>query len=133
MFILNTEPVKRHIPDQIKYKFVVKPDIVESYHVVKVTMYQAVPGQTDGDPTETASGFRVNALNPAKHRIIAVSHDLKKLFKYGERVRIEGIGIYSGLYIVRDLMNKRWKRKVDILINPDDRALSFKYARLYKL
>jgi 3D (Asp-Asp-Asp) domain-containing protein len=106
---------------------------VKNYHTVKVTMYSTDTAETDNNPTETASGFIVDALNPAKHRIIAVSHDLKRIFKYGQKVRVEGIGKYSGVYYVRDLMHSRWRNKIDILINPGDRALSFYKAKLYKL
>lgn len=103
------------------------------YYKVSVTMYTISEAQTDDDPTETASGFRVDSLNPKKHRIIALSHDLKRKIKFGKKVRITGIGKYSGVYVVKDLMNARFKRKVDILINPEDKAISFKRAKLYIL
>jgi 3D (Asp-Asp-Asp) domain-containing protein len=106
---------------------------VKNYHTVKVTMYSTNAAETDDNPTETASGFIVDALNPAKHRIIAVSHDLKRIFKYGQKVRVEGVGKYSGVYYVMDLMHSRWKNKIDILINPGDKAISYNKAKLYKL
>jgi hypothetical protein len=30
-------------------------------------------------------------------------------------------------------MHSRWKNKIDILINPEDKAISYNKARLYKL
>ena len=108
-------------------------DEVKNYHVVSVTMYTVDPLQTDSTPTKTASGFIVDSLNPKKHRIIAISHDLRRILKFGKKVRIEGIGKYSGVYTVRDLMNSRFKNKIDILINPDDKARSFRKAKLYIL
>jgi 3D (Asp-Asp-Asp) domain-containing protein len=100
---------------------------------VKVTMYNTDPVQTDSTPNITASGFIIDTLNPYKHRIIAVSHDIKKHFKYGEKVLVSGIGIWSGYYYVRDLMNKRWTNKIDILINDNQIARSFTKAKLIKL
>ncbi len=105
----------------------------KDYRVVSVTMYTVDPLQTDSSPTETASGFIVDSLNPKKHRIIAISHDLRRILKFGKKVRIEGIGKYNGVYVVRDLMNSRFKNKIDILINPDDKARSFRKAKLYVL
>jgi 3D (Asp-Asp-Asp) domain-containing protein len=106
---------------------------VEEFYRVKATMYTVDEKQTDSTPTETASGFIISETNPKKHRIIAVSHDLKRKFKYGEKVRVEGIGKRSGIYTVRDLMNKRWKKKIDILINPNEKAISYNKAKLYKI
>jgi 3D (Asp-Asp-Asp) domain-containing protein len=105
----------------------------KDYRVVSVTMYTVDPLQTDSSPTETASGFIVDSLNPKKHRIIAISRDLRRILKFGKKVRIEGIGKYNGVYVVRDLMNSRFKNKIDILINPDDKARSFRKAKLYVL
>ena len=105
----------------------------KDYRIVSVTMYTVDPLQTDSSPTETASGFIVDSLNPKKHRIIAISHDLRQILKFGKKVRIEGIGKYNGVYTVRDLMNSRFKNKIDILINPDDKARSFRKAKLYIL
>ena len=100
---------------------------------VKATMYTVSESQTDSTPLVTASGFKLHPSNPKKHRIIAVSRDLKKKFKFGEKVRVEGVGKYSGIYIVQDVMNLRWTNKIDILINPEDKAISYNKARLYKL
>ena len=98
---------------------------------VSVTMYTVDEKQTDSTPLLTASGFEIDSLRPKKHRIIAVSRDLKKKLKFGQRVRVEGIGKWDGVYRVEDLMHSRWKNRIDILINPGDRAVSFKRARLY--
>jgi len=120
----KNNPEKPIVKEETKPK---KPD----YHLVKVTMYTVDPKQTDSTPLETASGFILDSLNPKKHRIIAVSHDLKRELKWGQKVKVAGIGKWDGIYIVRDLMNARWKKKIDILINPDEEAISFKKAKLY--
>ena len=49
-----------------------------SYETVTLTTYSTTIGQTDSTPHITASGFKIDTTNPKKHRIIAVSRDLKK-------------------------------------------------------
>ena len=83
---------------------------------VVATVYNAVPEQTNSDPGHTASMFKLDLSNPYKHRIIAVSRDLLVSFPMGTRVRVEGTS-YDGIYVVEDKMNKRYKKRIDILIN----------------
>jgi 3D (Asp-Asp-Asp) domain-containing protein len=101
----------------------------QSYKV-KVSMYTTSAGQTDSDPLMTASGYKLSATNPKAHRIIAVSRDLKRLLGFGTRVMVQGIGKWSGVYVIRDVMNARFTKKIDILINPTDKATSFHSATL---
>jgi len=101
--------------------------------IVTVTTYSVNEAETDSTPTITASGFEVSRTNPKKHRVIAVSRDLKKKLRFGDKVRVTGIGKLSGVYVVRDLMNSRWKNKIDILINPDDKHTKFLKAKLFIL
>jgi 3D (Asp-Asp-Asp) domain-containing protein len=99
--------------------------------IVTVTTYSPTIEQTDSTPLVTASGFKINPNNPKKQRIVAVSRDLKKKYKFGKKIRITGIGKLSGTYTIRDVMNKRYKKRVDILIGEDDKQTSFKNAKLY--
>jgi len=124
LFILPMEinMMEREIEMEIKG---IEPDIVT------VTTYSPTVEQTDSTPLITASGFEINPTNPKKQRIVAVSRDLKKKYKFGKKVRITGIGKLSGTYTIRDVMNKRYKKRVDILIGEDDTQTSFKNAKLY--
>ena len=97
---------------------------------VTVTMYHPVPKQTDSSPYITASGFRLDKKNPKKDRIIAISRDLKEKLEFGDTVILQGIGKWDGEYVVHDVMNKRFKNRIDILINPNDEATMFKEAKL---
>ena len=97
---------------------------------VTVTMYQPETRQTDSSPYVTASGFKLDKKNPKKDRIIAVSRDLLDKLKFGDKVILEGIGEWSGEYVVHDVMNKRFRNRIDILINPGDEATMFKEAKL---
>jgi 3D (Asp-Asp-Asp) domain-containing protein len=107
----------------------VKHDIKElrelKFDTVKVTTYMPVPSQTDATPLITASGFKLNPKNPRKDRIVAVSRDIKSRLKFGDKIKLVGIGDYSGVYVVHDVMNKRFKNRVDILINYKDQPVSF--------
>lgn len=86
--------------------------------VVTCTVYNAVQEQTNSDPSHTASMFKLDLKNPYKHKIIAVSRDLLNKFPMGTKVLIEGTK-YDGIYTVQDKMNKRYTKRIDILINLD--------------
>lgn len=101
--------------------------------IVTVTTYTASEGETDSTPLVTASGFKINPKNPKKHRIIAISRDLRKKYKFGQKVKIQNAGRYNGVYVVRDLMHPRWKKKIDILINPNDKQTKLRKVRMYKV
>jgi 3D (Asp-Asp-Asp) domain-containing protein len=115
----------------LKFKESLIEEKEEDYVSVNVTTYSIKAAQTDETPLITASGFVLDSINPKKDRVIAVSRDLKKKIKFGQRVRVTGIGKYDGIYVVRDLMHHRWRKKIDILINPDDKPISFRKAKLF--
>ena len=99
--------------------------------IVTLTTYRASEAETDSTPDITASGFKIT--NPKKHRIIAVSRDLKRKMKWGSKVRIVGAGKYDGTYRVHDVMNKRYKKRIDILIGANDKQTKLKKIKVYKL
>jgi 3D (Asp-Asp-Asp) domain-containing protein len=99
--------------------------------IVTLTTYSATEAETDSTPNITASGFKIT--NPKKHRIIAVSRDLKKKYKFGQKIRIVGAGKYSGTYRVHDVMNKRYKKRIDILIGPNDKQTKLRKIKIYKI
>jgi 3D (Asp-Asp-Asp) domain-containing protein len=99
--------------------------------IVTLTTYKATESETDSTPNITASGFKIT--NPKKQRIVAVSRDLKRKMKWGSKVRIVGAGKYDGTYRVHDLMNKRYKKRIDILIGHNDKQTKLKKVKIYKL
>jgi 3D (Asp-Asp-Asp) domain-containing protein len=99
--------------------------------IVTLTTYRASEAETDSTPNITASGFKIT--NPKKHRIIAVSRDLKRKMKWGSKVRIVGAGKYDGTYRVHDLMNKRYKKRIDILVGPNDKQTKLRKIKIYKI
>ena len=75
---------------------------------VTATAYTSHHSQTDKTPYLAAWN---NRLDP-NVKSIAVSRDLlDRGLINGTKVRIAGLG---GTYTVRDKMNKRWRRKIDI-------------------
>jgi 3D (Asp-Asp-Asp) domain-containing protein len=99
--------------------------------IVTLTTYKATESETDSTPNITASGFKIT--NPKKQRIVAVSRDLKKKYKFGQKVRITGAGKYNGTYRVHDVMNKRYRNRIDILIGHNDKQTKLKKVKIYKL
>jgi len=83
---------------------------------VTATAYTSHRGQTDKTPFLAAWN---NRIRPGM-KIIAVSRDL--LYRYGlrngSRVKISGL---RGYYTVRDKMNKRYRRRIDIYMGVNRR------------
>jgi len=88
--------------------------------LVTATIYHAEPNQTDSTPFITASGKHINPENPQGHRWIAVSRDLEAFgYTMGTKVLIEGTKSLDGVWTIQDRMNKRWKHRIDFLVNKD--------------
>lgn len=87
----------------------------KTQYKVTATMYFAVNGQCDDSPLITACGYKINPKKASQQKWIAVSRDLLKIFKYGDKVRLSNAGDKNGIYIIADTMNKRFKNKIDIL------------------
>lgn len=80
---------------------------------VTATAYTSRVSETSGDPYTAAWN---NKLTPGE-KSIAVSRDLlKRGLTNGVEVKIEGL---PGIYTIRDKMNKRWKRRIDIYMGND--------------
>jgi 3D (Asp-Asp-Asp) domain-containing protein len=77
---------------------------------VIITGYSSTVEETDSTPFLTAS---MTSVRPG---IIALSRDLIRRynpsapFRFGDRVHVEGIGVFT----VEDTMNERWERRADI-------------------
>jgi 3D (Asp-Asp-Asp) domain-containing protein len=75
---------------------------------VTVTAYSARPQETNSEPWFTAD------MTPSRVGLLAVSRDLlyEIGLQYGQTVILEGLGVFK----VRDTMNERFRRRVDILM-----------------
>ena len=103
---------------------------------VTVTMYNPTRGQTDSTPNELADGTKINPNRASSYRYIALSRDLLSRwggpFNYGDYVIVEGTGRQDGVYQVRDTMNARFTKRVDILKNRGSRKFKYNNIKLYK-
>jgi 3D (Asp-Asp-Asp) domain-containing protein len=120
------EPVAIHIKrDTINI-------VLERLKNVTATVYRANIKECDGDYLTTASGLRLDSLNQYKHRVIAISTDLKRHLSWGDSVYVVGVGIYNGWWQVNDAMNSRWRNKVDLLINSDMPIGKWNNVKIFK-
>jgi 3D (Asp-Asp-Asp) domain-containing protein len=96
---------------------------------VKLTAYNAVPEQTDGDPFTTASGAYSNP-----EVVAARSRDLGAELPFGTIIALEnptksnscGFGTVQhliGYRVVADTMHERMQNKIDVLFNADDKVM----------
>ena len=94
---------------------------------VKLTSYNAVPEQTDGNPHVTASGAFANP-----EVVAARSIDLAGDLPYGtvieitrdesdsESCRFNAVEELIGYRVVLDSMHSRKRGQIDVLLNPED-------------
>ena len=103
---------------------------------VTVTMYNPTRGQTDSTPNELADGTKINPNIASSYRYIALSRDLLARwggpFNYGDYVIVEGTGKQDGVYQVRDTMNARFTKRVDILKSRGSKRFKYNSVKLYK-
>lgn len=93
-------------------------DVMSMQDVKKLTItaYSPTKIETDDTPLITAS------MNKVRHGIVAVSRDLfEQGWTFGKKVYIEGLGIFT----IDDLMNKRFKNRVDVFMWDSKKALKF--------
>ena len=103
---------------------------------VTITMYNAVKGQTDDTPNQTADGTIINPARASEYRYVALSRDLIARwggpFEYGDYVIIKGTTGYDGIYQVRDTMASKFINRVDILRTEGSKHFRFENATLYR-
>ena len=107
----------------------------EGMHVT-VTMYQPVSYQTDSTPNILADGTRIRTKQASNYKFIAVSRNLLKRFggflDFGDFVLLKGTDHKDGVYQVRDVMNKRFVNRIDILESVDVKPYKFDKAKIIK-
>jgi 3D (Asp-Asp-Asp) domain-containing protein len=116
--------------EEVKMTYLIRKITPEQ---VTVTAYTPSVEECDSTPHITASGFKIDTLNPGRHKIIAVSRDLKRKWKFGTKIKIVGIGKYSGIYTIKDVMNKRYKKRIDILVGKQSRKFKYTSIKIYKM
>lgn len=124
----------RHLKEELKLAEENQTNKVDN---VIVTMYHPVPEQTDSTPNITADGTLIEIENASELKYIAVSRDLLVknggFLKFGDYVLLQNANEKSGIYQVRDVMNKRFTNRIDILESPHKDVYKFEGASIVKL
>lgn len=125
---LPTAITKRVPPPEPEQPKIVTP--TPETITVAASVYFPEPHQTDSSPFITADGSKINKNNPKKHRWIAVSRDLHSRWggemEFGDSLMISGVSDkLDGIYIVRDVMNRRMHKQIDILVGRQDKIMGF--------
>jgi len=99
-------------------------------------MYQPVRYQTDSTPNILADGTRIRTQQASKYKFIAVSRNLLKRWggwlDFGDFVLLKGTDHKDGVYQVRDVMNKRFVNRIDILESTDVKPYKYEKAEIMK-
>lgn len=89
---------------------------------VKASLYHAnVPQQGWGDGSTTASGDRIpiKELKQGSIKWLSISRDLHTKYggryKFDDTITVCGNNDYCGKWVVKDLMNKRYTKRIDFL------------------
>ena len=88
-----------------------------SQDTVTATTYKLTKAENGPYGNHMASGYTVSYKHPGSSRVIAVSPDMLKRYPFHTRVLIKGAGKLDGKWIVEDIMNKRFTKRIDFLIN----------------
>lgn len=99
------ECFKEYVESQNKKNF---------FENVTITAYNPFSNQTDNAPNETAI-----MEEPVPGWTCAVSRDMIHLLN--KKIYIEGVGVF----VVNDIMNKRFTNRIDICIGNKEDAISF--------
>jgi len=107
-----------------------------SKHKVTVTMYHPVSDQTDDTPNITADGSVIRINSASEYRYVAVSRNMlirnDGFLNFGDYIWLDA-GKKSGVYQVRDVMNKRFVNRVDILETPGTDPYKYSEASLRRI
>ncbi|HEX6893535.1 MAG TPA: hypothetical protein VF141_22645 [Chryseolinea sp.] len=94
-----------------------------------LTVYNPVAGQCDATPLVTASNQRINEskLRSGAIRWMALSRDLLKRWggkiHYGDTIHLNaGDPSIDGLWVVHDTMNRRFRKRGDLLFDATVRS-----------
>ena len=84
---------------------------------VTATTYKLTVRENGPYGNSMASGYKVDKKLPGNDRVIAVSRDLLKKYPFHTDIIIKGAGKLDGKWKVEDVMNRRFKKRIDFLLN----------------
>lgn len=84
------------------------------------TVYNATEQQCGQDFLHTASNHVIDLSNIEGERIVAMERTMMQEFdiNYGDKILVEGTGVYDGVWNVQDTMHKKYKgqHRIDFLV-----------------
>ncbi len=121
-------PHKANLAQSIEKDFA---DIID----VKVTYYNPVASQCDKTPLITASGAKIDIKKTTDLHWCAISRNLHKRyggpFSFGDVIEIKSPHNKKiGKYVVQDLMNPRFKNRIDILRGTGEGGMTYNKAKV---
>ena len=128
-FLAEYEEVTNNF-DENNYWYVDYPD--PDVDSVLITWYNPCESQCDSDPLVTADMSRIDIkkLNNRDIRWIAVSRDLLKKYSMGDTIIIESPNPrINGEWVIHDKMNKRFTKRIDLLVAKDDDYYNLKMPK----
>ena len=93
------------------------------YHYVIGTYYNPVIEQTNLDCLNTAnmSFIDTTALKNYQLRWVAISRDLLKHYNFNDTIEVYSNNPnINGLWVIKDIMNKRYQKRIDFLVPIND-------------
>lgn len=120
IFVWESPRKREYVPIQEEEEMELEQIIEEELETrVTVTVYNPVEEQCDSDPLITADGQKINLrkLNNGNLKWVAVSRDLLKVYRFGDKIRISSKKHpeINGIYEVHDVMHERHTLRIDIL------------------
>lgn len=134
------KPLDYYLPKSKIEKMISKKEVVtyDTISIDRATTYNAVVGQCDDTPFNTADGSFIDTslLLQEKVRWVALSRDLIKddyrdglfmnrghwrgYFEFGDTITVSSVSSpqINGKWVVHDCMNARYKKAVDFLFHP---------------
>ena len=91
--------------------------LVPTQDTVTATTYKLTARENGPYGNVLASGFKANKKIPGNDRVVAVSRDILKKYPFHSYIKVEGVGTLNGIWRVEDVMNSRYKKRIDLLIN----------------
>lgn len=123
-FLLESNKNSTHLG--LDYKIVSKKDKIGD--TVIITKYHARKRVS-----LTADGSKINLkhLNSYRLRWVAISRNLLKKYSLGDTIFIRSKNKnITGRWVIKDLMHRKWKNKIDILVPRND---NYKFHRPHKV
>lgn len=118
-------------PNELTF-FMNFPEDLENKDTVLITWYNPSEDQCDSDPLVTAdmSVIDLEELKNRDIRWIAVSRDLLKTYSLGDTIIIDSPNQkVNGEWVIHDVMNKRFTKRIDLLVSEDDTYYDLKMPK----